>query len=178
MLLWKVRRPMENFRSQSFRLVVVFTFLLPDYLAAQFFSSTQLFYSILGWVRPLQEVALRQSPPSFSVRCFLVHTGLCCPTMPSLQRRFGLPTDLAPFICHSVLLIVHLSSFIRAMYPAHFNFVLVTYWTLVICLMMVCLLVSPPPPPLPPHPKVGPELRFAQNCICGSTWFSIFVISL
>ena len=30
-----------------------------------------LFYSILGCVLPLQEVALRQSPPSFSV--------LCCP---------------------------------------------------------------------------------------------------
>ena len=53
-----------------------------------------LFYSILGCVLPLQEVALRQSPPSFSV--------LCCPcpyrsllsTVSSLQRCFGLPTDL------------------------------------------------------------------------------------
>ena len=31
----------------------------------------------------------------------LVHTTPCCPTMSSLQRRFGLPTDLTPFICHS-----------------------------------------------------------------------------
>ena len=49
--------------------------------------------------------------------------------------------DLTPFMCHSVLLIVHLLSFSLAMCPAHFNFVLVTYWTmsvvLVLCLMMV-----------------------------------------
>ena len=42
----------------------------------------------------------------------------------SLQRRFGLPTDLTPSVCHSVLLIVHLLSFIRAMCPAHFHYVL------------------------------------------------------
>ena len=42
---------------------------------------------------------------------------------------FGLRTDLTPFICHSVLLIVHLLSFIRVMCPDHFYFVLVTYWT-------------------------------------------------
>ena len=51
-----------------------------------------LFYSILGCVLPLQEVALRQSPPSFSVLCYPCHTAPCCPTMSSLQRRFGLPT--------------------------------------------------------------------------------------
>ena len=50
--------------------------------------------------------------------------------MSSLQRRFGLATDLTPFICHSVLLIVHLLSFIRVMCPAHFHLVLVTYWTM------------------------------------------------
>ena len=80
---------------------------------------------------------------SFAV---LVHTAPCCPTMSSLQRRFGLPTDLTPFICHSVLLIVHLLSFVRAMCPAHFHFVLVTYWTmlatLVLCLMVVLRLAS------------------------------------
>ena len=63
--------------------------------------------------------------------------------MSSLQR---LPTDLAPFICHSVLLMFHLLSFIRAMCPAHFHFVLVTYWTtsvaLVLCLMMVLRILS------------------------------------
>ena len=66
--------------------------------------------------------------------------------MSSLQRRFGLPTDLTPSVCHSVLLIVHLLSFIRAMCPAHFHFVLVTYWTkpvtLVLCLMMVLRILS------------------------------------
>ena len=59
--------------------------------------------SILFWAgRPLQEVALLQSLPNFSV--------LCCPcpycslTASSLQRRCGLPTDLTPITCHSVLL--------------------------------------------------------------------------
>ena len=70
----------------------------------------------------------------------------CFPTMSSLQRRFGLPADLTPSVCHSVLLIVHLSSFIRAMCPAHFDFVLVTYWTmsvtLVLCLMVVLRILS------------------------------------
>ena len=44
--------------------------------------------------------------------------------MSSLQRHFGLPTDLTPFNCHSVLLIVHLLSFTRAIRPTHFHFVL------------------------------------------------------
>ena len=100
-----------------------------------------LFYSILGCVVPLQELALRQSLPSI-----LVHTAPCCPTMSSLQRRFGLPTDLTPSVCHSVLLIVHLFSFIRAMSPALFHCVLVTYWTmsvtLVLCLMVVLRILS------------------------------------
>ena len=64
----------------------------------------------------------------------LVHTPPCCPTMSSLQRRFGLPTDLTPSVCHSVLLIVHLLSFIRAMCPARFHFVLVTYRTMPVTL--------------------------------------------
>ena len=66
--------------------------------------------------------------------------------MSSLQRRFGLPTDLTPSVCHSVLLIVHLLSFIQAMCPAHFHFVLVTYWTmsvtLVLCLVVVLRIMS------------------------------------
>ena len=66
--------------------------------------------------------------------------------MSSLQRRFGLPTDLTPSVCHSVLLIAHLLSFIRAMCSAHFHFVLVTYWTmsvtLVLCLMVVLRILS------------------------------------
>ena len=66
--------------------------------------------------------------------------------MSPLQRRFGLPTDLTPFFCHSVLLIVHLLSFIWAMCPEHFHLVLVTHWTrsvtLVLCLMMVLWILS------------------------------------
>ena len=68
--------------------------------------------------------------------------------MSSLQHRFGLQTDLTPFICHSVLLIVHLLSFIWVMCPAHFHFVLVMYWTmsvtlvLCLCLMMVLRILS------------------------------------
>ena len=60
-----------------------------------------LFYSILGCVLPLQEVALRQSPTFSLSFVILVHTALCCPTMSSLQRRFGLPADFTPYICHS-----------------------------------------------------------------------------
>ena len=61
--------------------------------------------------------------------------------MSSLQRCTGLPTDLTPFICHSVLLIVHLLSFIRAMCPVHFHFVLVTYWTMSVILVL-CLMIG------------------------------------
>ena len=45
---------------------------------------------------------------SFAV---LVHTAPCCPTMSSLQRCFGLPTDHMPFIYHSVLLVFHIIFF-------------------------------------------------------------------
>ena len=66
--------------------------------------------------------------------------------MSSLQWRFGLQTDLTPCVCHIVLLTVHLLSFIRAMCPAHFHFVLVTYWTmsttLVLCLMILLRILS------------------------------------
>ena len=66
--------------------------------------------------------------------------------MSSLQRRFGLLTCLTPSVCHAVLLIVHLLSFIRAMCPAHSHFVLVTYWTmsvtLVLCPMAVLRILS------------------------------------
>ena len=64
-----------------------------------------LFCSILGCVLPLQEVAFRQSPLQLSLSfVILVYTAPCCPTMSCLQRRFGPPTDITPFIYHSVLL--------------------------------------------------------------------------
>ena len=56
--------------------------------------------------------------------------------MSSLQRRFGLRTDLTTFICHTVLQIVHLLSSVRAMCPAHFHFVSVTYWTMSVTLVL------------------------------------------
>ena len=66
--------------------------------------------------------------------------------MSCFQRSFGLPTDLSPFICHSMLLVVHLLSFIRAMCPALFHFVLLMHWTmsvtLVLCLTMVLRILS------------------------------------
>ena len=46
------------------------------------------------------------------------------------QRCFVFPTDLTPFTCRSVLLTVHLSSFIQVMCPAHFHFISATYWTM------------------------------------------------
>ena len=42
--------------------------------------------------------------------------------MSSLQRRFGLPIDLTPYICHSVLLIVHLVSFVREINCSGFSY--------------------------------------------------------
>ena len=48
--------------------------------------------------------ALRQSPPTFSVRCYpCPFSTPCCTKMASLQRCLGFPTDVTPFICHSVL---------------------------------------------------------------------------
>ena len=105
-----------------------------------------LLYSILGCVLPLQEAALCQSPPSFSVLCYPCPYRSLLPHSVISPTTFGLPTDLTPSVCHSVLLIVHLLSFIRVMCPAHFHFVLVTYWTmsstLVLCLMMVLRILS------------------------------------
>ena len=112
-------------------------------------SYSILFYSILFYSRLRPSTAGSSPPPESSIFlsfAILVHTAPCCPTMSSLQRRFDLLTDLTPSVCHCVLLIVHLLSFIRAMCPAHFHFVLVTYWTmsvtLVLCLMTVLRILS------------------------------------
>ena len=105
-----------------------------------------LFCSVLGCVLPLQEVALLQNPLTFSVLCYP------CPNRSMLPHNVISPTtlwsstDLTRSICHSVLVIVHLLSFIRAMCPAHFHFALVTYWTLrvtlVLCLIMLLQILS------------------------------------
>ena len=71
-----------------------------------------LFYSILGCVLSLQEVALHQSP--LSVLCYpcpyrsllphnvisvLVHTAPCCPTMSSLSLSIPLPVAPQCHLC-------------------------------------------------------------------------------
>ena len=105
-------------------------------------SEKRCSYCILFYSRLCPSTAGSSPPPKSS------HF-LCpprCPTMSSLQRRFGLATDLTPFTCHSVIILVHLLSFIRAMCPAHFRFVLVTYWAMsvtpVLCLTMVLWILS------------------------------------
>ena len=99
-----------------------------------------LFYSILGCVLPLQEVALHQSLPSFSVLCYPHPYRSLLPHNVISPTTFWSSADLTPSVCHSVLLIVHLLSFIWAMCPARFHFVLVTYWTLSVTLAL-CLMV-------------------------------------
>ena len=108
-----------------------------------------LFCSILFHSRLCSSTVGSSPPPVFHLSlsfAILIHTAPCCPTMSSLQRRFGLLADLTPSVCHSVLLIVHLLSFTRAMCPAHFHFLLVTYWTmsvtLVLCLMAMLRILS------------------------------------
>ena len=101
-------------------------------------SSSILLNSIPDCVLPLQEAALHQSPPSFSVLCYphpyrsLLPHNVISPTMFSSSNwsyTLYLP------LCASV----HLLPFERAMCPAHFHFELVTYWTMsvTLCLMMV-----------------------------------------
>ena len=78
---------------------------------------------------------------SFAV---LVHGVPCCTTMSSFC--FDLPADLLPIIYHSVPLMVHLLSFIRATCLAYFHFEVVTSSAisdiLVFCLMMVFCILS------------------------------------
>ena len=55
-----------------------------------------------------------QVPLSFAV---LVDVAPCCCTLSSLQPCFDVLADFTPFICHSVLLIVHPLPFIWLMCP-------------------------------------------------------------
>ena len=78
------------------------------------YNKASLFCCIVGCVLPLQKVVLSQSPPTFSV--------LCCPCSHRshniISPAFWSSIDFVPFICHSVLLMVHLFSFIWSMCPA------------------------------------------------------------
>ena len=68
--------------------------------------------------------------------------------MSSLQQRFGLPTDLTPSICHSVLLIVHLLSFNLGDLSSPFPFGIGDI------LDCVCLSASLPNDGNPPHTRL------------------------
>ena len=81
---------------------------------------------------------------SFAV---LVHVVLRCPTLLSLQWRFGLPTNPMPFvISHYVFVMVHILPFVRAKCQADFLFAFVTYVTtsvtLVLCVMTMFRILS------------------------------------
>ena len=102
---------------------------------------TKLFYSILGCVLPLLEehsARVLQLSLSFAI---LFHIAPCCPTISSLQQLFCLPADLMPFICHSMLLTVHLLSFIWVMCLASFHFAFVTYLTMSVTLVLCPMIV-------------------------------------
>ena len=86
-----------------------------------------LCYSILRCILKLQDIAFGQSPPASLSFAVLVHAAPCCPKTSSLQRLFGLSTDLTSFIYYFVLLVVQLLSFIWAMYQAHFHLSIVMY---------------------------------------------------
>ena len=112
---WVVCRLLCFSPSGCFVVVVVVVVVGCFFVFLVFFFcdiTTILFYSVLGCILPLQEVTLRQSPPTYLSFAIFVHITPCCPTISSLQRRFGLQTGLKPFICHSVLVTVHLLSFI------------------------------------------------------------------
>ena len=106
--------------------------------------------NILFYSRLCPSTAGSSPPPESSIfLCPLLSSSIPLLVAPQCHLSndvFGLPADLTPSVCHSVLLIVHLFSFIRAMCPAHFHFVLVTYWTmpvtLVPCLMVVLRILS------------------------------------
>ena len=85
-------------------------------------TDSNLFYS-----RLCPSTAGSSPPPVFHFSlsfAILVHTTPCCLTMSSLQPRFGLPTDLTPSVCHSVLLIVFHSGDVSSPFPFRIGCVL------------------------------------------------------
>ena len=66
--------------------------------------------SLLFYFRLCPSTAGSSPPPESHFLCTLPSLSVpWCPTMASLQRRFGFQIDHTPFICHSVLPMVHLS---------------------------------------------------------------------
>ena len=81
----------------------------------------------LGFVHPLQDVALHQCLPLSSV-CWFAVSGSSLLVMSFCHLLFGHPLDLFPVLgCHSVQRFVHLLSFILALCPAHLHFCLSVY---------------------------------------------------
>ena len=102
-----------------------------------------MFYFGLFYSRLCPSTARSSPPPKASnFLCPLLSLSIPLPVVPQCHLSNGvLVFQPMFFICHSVLLIVHLLSFIRVMCPAHFHFALVKYRTmsvtLVFCLMML-----------------------------------------
>ena len=81
----------------------------------------------LGFVYPLQDVALHQCLPLSSACCFPVPGGSSFLAM-SCHLLLGRPLDLFPLLgCQSVQRLVHLLSFILAICPAHLHFCFSVY---------------------------------------------------
>ena len=93
---------------------------------------------ILGCVLPLQEVALRQSLPSFSVLYYPRPYRSLLPQNVISPTTFW-SSDWSYTLC--LTLCASNSPFIRAMCPAHFHFVLVTYWTMSVTLVLFLMVV-------------------------------------
>ena len=85
--------------------------------------ATHLTLTHLGFVHPLQDVALQQRLPLSSVCCFPVPGGFLLPMLCRLAT-FYLVVPLISFLlgCHSVQRLVHLLPFILAICPVHFQF--------------------------------------------------------
>ena len=107
-------------------------------------SLSDIFCSILFYSRLRPSTAVGSRPPV--CQCFLsfvvlIHTAPCCPTMSSLKRRVGLPTDLSPF--YMPLWSIHCLSFGRCVKPISCSLrIRLMFITLALCLMMVPRVLS------------------------------------
>ena len=114
----------------------------------------------LGFVNPLQDVALCQCFPLSSVCCFPVPGGSLA-TMSSCHRL----SDLFPLLgCHSVLRLVHLLPFILAVCPAHLHLCLSVYSTMS---HSPTPTPSPTPCPISEHgiPSRSPRLKIFLSIV-------------
>ena len=94
----------------------------------------------LGFVHPLQDVTLYQCFSLWSV-AFLIQVVPSFSVMSSRHLLLGRPLDVFPLLgCHSVQRLVHLLSFILAIWPAHFHFCFSVYS--MISIIFVLFLIS------------------------------------